>query len=82
MLMTTKTRLPMLLKTFVASTQQKECCSITVIPVKYRNHLSVTMKKKYLQIVSKHMLKDVTALYNGWDKGLEISTYLLLTGMR
>lgn len=27
-------------------------------------------EKKYLQIVSKHMLKDVTALYNGWDKGL------------
>lgn len=27
-------------------------------------------EKKYLQIVSARMLKDVTELYNGWDKGL------------
>lgn len=39
-------------------------------------------EKKYLQIVSKHMLKDVTALYNGWDKGLGDINVPILTGKR
>ena len=70
MLMTTKTHLPMLLKTFVGFHTAERMLFDNGDPRQISKSPFSDNEKKYLQIVSKHMLKDVTALYNGWDKGL------------